>query len=100
MAKWSSIRPSAAVVKIVGLGWVLFAAAPAKAQLQNLYPDFFDLQPNVLDVLTFGGGFGSEKYGSIQEGVQLDQRITRYIVGPFPTAAGLTGWGFPVRRRL
>lgn len=42
MAKWSSIRPSAAVVKIVGLGWVLFAAAPAKAQLQNLYPDFFE----------------------------------------------------------
>ena len=68
MANWSSIRPSAAVVQLVVLGWVLCAAAPAKAQLQNLYPNFFELQPNVLDVLAFGGGFGSEKYGSIQEG--------------------------------
>jgi len=73
------MRPSAAVVKLLVLGWVLFAPAPAKAQLQNLYPNFFELKPDILDVVAFGGGFGSEKYGTIQEGLQLDQRITRYF---------------------
>jgi len=91
MAKWPCMRPSAAVVKLLVLGWMLFAPAPAKAQLQNLYPNFFELQPNVLDVLAFGGGFGSEKYGSIQEGVQLDQRITRYF-GAVGRATGYELW--------
>ncbi|MGO9060953.1 MAG: hypothetical protein ACLQU2_26755 [Candidatus Binataceae bacterium] len=72
-------RPCVGAVKLLILIWILFPVAGASAQLQNLYPNFFQLKPDVLDVVAFGGGFGSEKYGSIQEGVQLDQRITRYI---------------------
>jgi hypothetical protein len=42
-------------------------------------------------VVAFGGGFGSEKYGTIQEGLQLDQRITRYI-GAVGRATGYQLW--------
>src|SRR5690348_11878501 len=56
----------------------------ARAQFQNLYPGFFNLQkPEVLDAVLYGGGFGSPKYGAIQEGFQLEQSVTPYfgIVG-------------------
>src|SRR5215469_16693232 len=56
----------------------------AFAQLQNLYPGFFRLQkPEILDLILYGGGFGSDKYGTIQQGLQLEQTITPYfgIVG-------------------
>jgi len=60
--------------------WVLLSAPAADAQMwQNLYPNFFELKPDILDVVAYGGGFGSQDYGAIQQGVQLDQRITRYI---------------------
>jgi hypothetical protein len=72
-------RRCVVAAKLLILTWILFPAARASAQLQNLYPNFFQLKPDVLDVVAFGGGFGSEKYGTIQEGLQLDQRITRYI---------------------
>ncbi len=80
MAKRFSRRRCAIVLELLALAWILFPAAGTSAQqLQNLYPNFFELKPDVLDVVAFGGGFGSEDYGSIQEGLQLDQRITRYI---------------------
>jgi hypothetical protein len=78
-------------VKLLILAWILSPAAGASAQLQNLYPNFFQLKPDVLDVVAFGGGFGSEKYGTIQEGLQLDQRITRYI-GAVGRATGYQLW--------
>jgi hypothetical protein len=62
----------------------VWAPPSAHAQLQNLYPGFFRFQkPEVLDLIPYGGGFGSPKYGTIQEGVQLEQTITPYfgIVG-------------------
>jgi hypothetical protein len=62
-------------------GW---APRLAHAQLQNLYPGFFRFQqPQVLDLILYGGGFGSPKYGTIQEGLQLEQTVTPYfgIVG-------------------
>jgi hypothetical protein len=62
----------------------IWAPAAAQAQLQNLYPGFFRLQtPGVFDVVLYGGGFGSPKYGTIQEAAQLEQTITPYfgIVG-------------------
>jgi hypothetical protein len=62
----------------------LWAPASVHAQLQNLYPGFFRLQrPEVFDLILYGGGFGSPKYGTIQEGLQLEQTVTPYfgIVG-------------------
>jgi hypothetical protein len=75
--------------RIVSVTALLICAAVwtpslAHAQLQNLYPRFFQFQePEVLDVILYGGGFGSPKYGSIQEGLQLEQTLTPYfgIVG-------------------
>jgi hypothetical protein len=57
---------------------------PVFAQLQNLYPGFFQFQnPGVFDLILYGGGFGSPKYGTIQEGLQIEQTVTPYfgIVG-------------------
>ena len=70
-------------IKIVGLlllvctlGWT----GIARAQLENLYPGFFQpASPQILDATLFGGGFGSQDYGAVQEGFQLQQTITPYI---------------------
>jgi hypothetical protein len=71
------------IALLVGLLALAAAWAPAtfaQTQLQNLYPGFFLLQkPEVLDLILYGGGFGSPKYGSIQEGLQLEQSITPYF---------------------
>ena len=68
---------------LAGVLWCasLWLAAPgAQAQLQNLYPGFFRFQrPEVFDLILYGGGFGSPKYGTIQEGVQLEQTLTSYF---------------------
>src|SRR5215469_14400630 len=67
------------VIELLFLTWISFPVG-ANAQMQYLYPDFFQLaKPGTLSVTAFGGGFGSESYGNLQEGVQLDQSITRYI---------------------
>lgn len=69
----------------IGLGFlivslVVLPSSRARAQAQYLYPNFFQLQkPEVLTATAFAGGFGSEDYGTIQEGLQLDQSITRYL---------------------
>jgi hypothetical protein len=58
----------------------LTAAPRADAQAENLYPGFFRFQrPEVLDLILYGGGFGSPKYGTIQEGLQLEQTVTPYF---------------------
>ncbi len=63
-------------------------ASPARAQLSDLYPGFFTLaSPGRLDVTLFGGGFGSDNYGAIQEGLQLEQSVTPYL-GVFGRATG------------
>lgn len=80
MAKRYWIRRGIIVAELLALVWTWFPPGGANAQqLQNLYPNFFELKPDILDVVGFGGGFGSQDYGAIQEGLQLDQRITRYI---------------------
>jgi len=67
------------------VGWI----GNACAQLQDLYPGFFDLaNPQVLDAVFFGGGFGSEEYGSLQEGFQLQQTVTPY----FGAVGRITGY--------
>jgi hypothetical protein len=75
--------------RLAGLtGLMLFVSLwlprSALAQLANLYPGFFQLQkPEILDLILYGGGFGSPKYGTIQEGLQVEQTVTPYfgIVG-------------------
>jgi len=73
-------QPIAWLVGLVAFAAVWAPAPFAHAQLQNLYPGFFRFQkPQVLDVILYGGGFGSPKYGAIQEGLQLEQSITPYF---------------------
>lgn len=68
-------------------GLLLCAAAPVWAQAttsvsstSGLYPGFFRLQtPGSFNLTLFGGGFGSDKYGTLQEGVQFEQSVTKYI---------------------
>jgi hypothetical protein len=68
---------------------VLTGTAYAQA---NPWPDFFQLeQPGHAEATLFGGGFGSDKYGTIQEGFQLEQSLTRYI-GVFGRASGYQLW--------
>ncbi|MGO9606366.1 MAG: hypothetical protein ACLQAT_23745 [Candidatus Binataceae bacterium] len=58
------------------------AAAPARAQgfFDDLYPGFFTLQkPGTLNLTGFAGGYGSNTYGTIQEGFQFEQSLTPYI---------------------
>jgi hypothetical protein len=58
----------------------------------NYYPGYFSLQqPGRLDVTAFGGGYVSDKYGVLQEGVQVEQTITPYI-GIFGRATGYQLW--------
>jgi hypothetical protein len=91
MTTHSSGRRAGIVIELLFLVWVCFPV-DANAQLQNLYPNFFDLaKPEVLDVAAFAGGFGSEKYGDIQEGLQLAQSITPYI-GLIGRATGYQLW--------
>ena len=69
------------VVGLLVLACVLGWSGSARAQLlQNLYPGFFEpAKPQVLDAVLFGGGFGSQDYGAVQEGFQLEQTVTPYI---------------------
>lgn len=72
------------VAAVLGLLWL---GAPARAQgptsvssTSGLYPNFFEVQsPGNFSLTMFGGGFGSDKYGTLQEGVQFEQSVTRYI---------------------
>ncbi len=69
-------------------------AQPARAQYSpsDLWPDFWQLQqPGQFSVLGFGGGYVSDKYGTLQEGFQLEQSVTRYI-GVFGRLTGFQLW--------
>ncbi len=68
-------------------------AAPAGAQwFDDTYPGFFSLQtPALFQTTIFGGGFVSDKYGVLQEGVQAEQSVTPYI-GFFGRATGYQLW--------
>ncbi len=84
-------RGAGILVRLVFLIWISFPVV-AEAQLQNLYPGFFRLaNPETFDLEAFGGGFGSESYGTLQEGVEIDQTITPYfsVVG---RATGYQVW--------
>jgi hypothetical protein len=66
--------------------------AGAQSTFDNLYPDFFKIPDRGrFSVLTFLGGYGSDKYGTVQEGFQLEQSITRYV-GLFGRLTGYQLW--------
>jgi hypothetical protein len=78
---------------LVLIGVLLLGPNVSNAQpLEDLYPGFLQLAtPGVLDAIAFGGGYGSEQYGSVQEGFQLQQSITPYI-GLVGRATGYQLW--------
>ena len=92
MAKNRISRVCIAVALVVALGAFLLPR-PADAQwFEDTYPGFFSLQtPGLLQVTGFGGGFVSDKYGDLQEGVQVEQSVTPYI-GFFGRATGYQLW--------
>jgi hypothetical protein len=68
-----------------------FSASPAHAQ-PNPWPDFFQLEkPGHVEATLFGGGYVSDKYGTLQQGFQFEQSVTRYI-GVFGRATGYQLW--------
>ena len=77
---------------------ILSFSGIAAAQNPNPVQDFFQLeQPGHFEATLYGGGFGSDKYGTVQEGFQLEQSLTRYV-GVFGRATGYQLWigqGFP-----
>ena len=85
-------RASMALALAVALS-VLAIAPTAHAQwFEDTYPGFFSLQtPGLLQATIFGGGFVSDKYGVLQEGVQVEQSITPYI-GFFGRETGYQLW--------
>lgn len=70
----------------------LATAASAQSFFEDIYPGFFTLQePPSLNLTGFGGGFVSDKYGDLQEGVQLEQSVTPYI-GAVARVTGYQLW--------
>jgi hypothetical protein len=66
---------------LAALAVIVLCAPRAHAQiLRNFYPNFTQVQsPGHLTAVLYGGGFGSDKYGTAQQGFQLEQSITHYI---------------------
>jgi hypothetical protein len=71
----------------------LAISTPAHAQwFDDNFPGYFSLQtPGLFRTTLFGGGFVSDKYGVLQEGVQAEQSVTPYI-GIFGRATGYQLW--------
>jgi hypothetical protein len=76
----------------LAFAFALIASAVDAQWFENTYPGFFSLQtPGLLQATGFGGGFVSDKYGVLQEGVQVEQSVTPYI-GVFGRATGYQLW--------
>jgi hypothetical protein len=77
---------------IVAALLIVVGAGAAQAQATNPFPDFFKLErPGHAEATLFAGGFGSDKYGTTQEGFQIEQSVTRYI-GVFGRVTGYQLW--------
>jgi hypothetical protein len=69
-------------VTVALLGPAVHAQTAGMAPLaaSNPYPNFLDIAtPGRFSLTLFGGGFGSNQYGTTQEGVQIEQSVTRYV---------------------
>jgi hypothetical protein len=91
---------SKAAIAAVAVMLLFTIVIPARAQapfgltsaLSNPYPGFFQFaKPGRFDLIAFGGGFGSNKYGTVQEGFQGEQSLTRYV-GIVGRASGYQLW--------
>ncbi len=93
----SLLRNFVAKALAMGLGVALTiaflpGASHAQYSFDDLYPDFFKIPKHgQLSTMGFVGGYVSDKYGTIQEGFQLEQSITRYI-GVFGRLTGYQLW--------
>ncbi|HVN63173.1 MAG TPA: hypothetical protein VMT58_00940 [Candidatus Binataceae bacterium] len=83
----------AAMFALTALLTTVGIAPPAHAQFfENYYPGYFTLlQPGRLDITMFGGGYISDKYGDLQQGIQVEQSVTPYV-GVFGRASGYQLW--------
>jgi hypothetical protein len=99
-ANGSSIGAIKRIPALAALAITLAVSTTALAQapfsltsaIANQYPGFFSLAtPGRFDLIAFGGGFVSDKYGVLQEGFQGEQSITRYI-GLVARATGYQLW--------
>jgi len=72
---------AAAIAVVSSLVSLTSALCQASPQLvAPAYSDFFSLaRSGQLDLTPFGGAFGSDKYGSTQQGIEADQSVTPYI---------------------
>src|SRR5438874_4717647 len=88
----SLMRKLALIVAAFAVTAIFVARASAASFFDDIYPGFFTLQkPATLNLMGFGGGFVSDKYGTLQEGAQLDQSITPYI-GAVARVTGYQLW--------
>jgi hypothetical protein len=78
--------PILAVLCVTGFSIVSAAQAQSAAGLsssktvQSPYSDFFQLaHPSEFSLTGFAGGFRSDKYATVDEGFQVEQRITNYV---------------------
>ncbi len=91
------LRNLLAKVLLTALGLImLIGAAPGSSRAQNsfddLYPDFWKIPDHgQFSLLGFLGGYGSNKYGTVQEGFQFEQSLNRYI-GAFGRMTGYQLW--------
>ena len=80
----------ALVISAAGAQAQISSTTPAGAS--NPYPNFFDIaRPGRFSLVAFGGGFISDKYGTLQEGIQIEQSLTRYV-GIVGRATGYQLW--------
>ncbi len=84
-----------AIVMALGM-MMLIGALPTLSHAQysfdDIYPDFFKIPKHgQFSTMGFLGGYVSDKYGTIQEGFQLEQSITRYV-GVFGRLTGYELW--------
>ncbi len=88
------ILKSVSIAAAAALAAITVGSSSARAQYSpsDLWPDFWELQqPGQFSVLGFAGGFVSDKYGTVQEGFQLEQSVTRYV-GVFGRLTGFQLW--------
>lgn len=68
------------IAGLAALSAIPLSARSARAQFEDLYPGFFELErPGYAQATLFGGGFASDRYGVTQEGFQLEQSVTQYV---------------------
>jgi hypothetical protein len=85
-----------ATLVALAFGALMIAVLPSTSHAQysfnDIYPDFFKIpDQGRLSTLGFLGGYGSDKYGTAQEGFQLEQSVTKYI-GVFGRLTGYQLW--------